>query len=153
MTSDRETLPLDMTRVLRPYDLEVQQLFAAVRSAILHEAPHATELVYDSYNAVAVAYSFTGRLRDAFCHAAAYARHVNLGFNRGADLPDPHRILKGSGKSIRHVRVTEPSTVRQDSVVSLIRSAVERAPSDGERSEATVIVKAVSRKRRRRATT
>lgn len=34
-------------------------------------------------------------MKDGFCHAVAYASRVNLGFNRGALLPDPNRVLEG----------------------------------------------------------
>ncbi len=32
-------------------------------------------------------------------------KHVNFGFLRSADLSDPKRILKGSGKPSKHVRL------------------------------------------------
>ena len=75
-----------------------------VRRFELTESPRATETIYDAYNAVAVGYSFTGRLKESFCHVAVYAKHVNLGFNHGADLADPRGILQGTGKRVRHRR-------------------------------------------------
>ena len=84
----------------------------------------ATELIYDAYNAVTVAYSFSGRLKEAFCHVAAYSGYVNVGFNRGADLADPDGILVGAGARIRHVRVTRPSDLGSAPLQRLIRAAV-----------------------------
>ena len=151
MTDSVRTLPPELTRLLQPYDAGVQELFAVARGAILREPPGAHELVYDSYNAVAAAYSFTGKLRDAFCHVAAYSRHVNLGFNRGAELPDPDGILAGAGKLIRHVRVTHPSAVTQEAVLSLIRSAVASAPAGESNAGGAVVLKSSAPRKRRPA--
>src|SRR5436309_1567513 len=101
-----------MARVLDPrlldylaaYDPHVSSLALALREIVLEEAPEAIESVAKGY-AVAISFSFTGKpMKDGFYHIVTYSRYVNLGFNRGAQLPDPARILTGTGKSIRHVR-------------------------------------------------
>lgn len=53
---------------------------------VLQEAPTASEIVYDADDAVAPAFTFTGRFKEAFCHVAVYTGHVNLGFNLGSEL-------------------------------------------------------------------
>src|SRR5580693_10414532 len=85
----------ELLEFLSAYDEKVAELALAVRRFVLTIAPGATEAIYDAYNAVAVGYSFTGRLKESFCHVAVYPKHVNLGFNRGADLTDPQKILQG----------------------------------------------------------
>ncbi|HZR82949.1 MAG TPA: DUF1801 domain-containing protein [Candidatus Binatia bacterium] len=135
---------------LAPYDASVARLFLAARKAVLEAAPDANELVYDAYNTVSDVFSFSDRLKDAFCHVAAYTSYVNLGFNRGATLPDPERRLAGSGAAIRHVRIDDARTLRDPAVRALVRAAAERA-----RSSATPparpqsIVKAVYPRKRR----
>jgi hypothetical protein len=91
--------PAELRRFLQAYDPSIAQLFFAARAAILGLAPNADELLYDAYNAVAAAYTFSNRLKESFCHIAAYRDYVNLGFNRGATLPDPEGLLAGSGRS------------------------------------------------------
>src|SRR5579863_5297036 len=49
------------------------------------------------------------RKRGAFCNVAAYSRHVNLVFYYGAEMPDPHGLLKGKGKQMRHIRFDSPA--------------------------------------------
>ncbi len=95
---------------LAPFEPQVIELALATRALVLGEAPQATELIYDAYNAVASGYSFTGRPSDAFIHIAVYARWVNLGFNRGSQLDDPGGVLQGSGRWIRHIRIAKPAT-------------------------------------------
>lgn len=130
------TLPEELERLLARYDARVVELFAAAREAVLREAPGAAELVYDGYNAVAAAYTFTGRQHGAFCHVAAYSKYVNLGFNHGVDLDDPEGLLQGSGKAIRHVRVSDVARVRERAIVALIRQAVAKAER-GDEGKAT----------------
>jgi len=61
-------LTKELSRFLKPYDRSIVAIATAARSFLFAEAPTATELVYDAYNAVAMGYSFTGRPSDAFCH-------------------------------------------------------------------------------------
>lgn len=143
--------PPALRTFLGSYDSAIARLFFATRKAVLTAAPEATELVYDAYNAVTVAYSFTDRLKEAFCHVAAYRDYVNLGFNRGAGLADPERLLVGSGTSIRHIRISASGDLRPPAVQELLRAAVEqgRSLSLDEPPRPHSIVKAIYAKKRR----
>jgi hypothetical protein len=66
--------------------------------------PRVHEIVWDATNAVSIVHGASAEWRDdAITHIAAYTKHVNLGFNDGATLPDPRGVLAGSGSRIRHV--------------------------------------------------
>lgn len=145
------TPPAPLRKYLAPYGPAISRLFFATREAILTAAPDATELIYDAYNAVAVAYSFTDRLKEAFCHVAAYRNYVNLGFNRGARLADPERLLVGGGTNIRHIRIAAIETLQQPGVQRLVRAAVEQGRSLGAAATSTpqAIVKATHGRKRR----
>ena len=116
--------PVELNEFLSAFAPDISKLFFATRRVVLAAAPDANELVYDAYNAVTAAYSFSDRLKEAFCHVAAYSGHVNLGFNRGAQLGDPAGILKGSGASIRHIRIAKSSDLRADALRALVGAAV-----------------------------
>ena len=121
--------PAEAERILtelladRPEEI-VEQAFAA-RTAILRAAPDSSELIYKTY-AVSVAFSLTGKLGQVFCHVAVYAGHVNLGFNRGAELADPDDVLEGTGKLIWHVRLNAPADLKTKAVVDLIEQAADQ---------------------------
>ena len=103
----------------------------ALREIVLEEAPGAVESIFKTY-AVGIAFSFTGKpLKDGFCHIAAYRGHVNLGFNRGAELPDPHRVLRGTGKSIRHVTIRNLEDADKQFIRRYLQAAIERAAKSG----------------------
>jgi len=112
---------------LKVYGSRISDLTLEVRKLVLSEAPASTELIYDAYNAVAAGYSFTGRPSDAFIHIATYARWVNLGFNQGSQLPDPDRLLQGSGNWIRHIRISAPEDLHNPAVRAFVKAAVSRA--------------------------
>lgn len=123
--------PAELRRFLAAFAPEITTLFLAARRAVLAAAPDADELIYDAYNAVSAAYSYSGRLAEAFCHVAAYPRHVNLGFNRGAHLPDPAGILRGSGARIRHVRIADGADLRAPALAALLGAAAEQGRALG----------------------
>ena len=45
------------------------------------------------------------KMSEHFCYVAVHNDHVNLGFNYGAELPDPEGLLQGPGKLLRHTRI------------------------------------------------
>ena len=82
-----------------------QALIRAIRKALRKRLPTANELAYDNYNFFALGYCSTERPSDCILSVAAGATGVGLSFYRGADLPDPHKILLGSGNQNRFIRM------------------------------------------------
>src|SRR5580658_4221430 len=112
---------------LAVYDPHVADLTLALREVVLEEAPEAMESIAKGY-AVAIGFSFTGKpLKDGFCHVVTYSSHVNLGFNHGAQLPDPNKVLFGSGKSIRHITIRSEHELNKAVVRRYLQMAIERA--------------------------
>jgi hypothetical protein len=126
----------------------------ATRKLVLEEAPDAIELVYDAYNAVATGYGFTGRPSECFIHIAVYAKWVNLGFHRGSELNDPDRLLQGSGRWIRHIRISEPEDLAEPSIRAFLKQAIARAKRPAtDAPKATSVVRAIYARKRRPAKT
>jgi hypothetical protein len=96
-----------LSKFLKPYDAGIQNLFHELRTFVLENCEPCNELIWDNYNALALGYSNSEILKDAFCHIAVYAKHVNLGFNRGAELGGHDIKLEGKGKLIRHIKVKD----------------------------------------------
>lgn len=59
----------------------------------------------------------------AFGYVNAFTSHVNVGFFRGADLPDPHGLLEGTGKLMRHVKLGPGASADPDALAALIACA------------------------------
>ena len=59
----------------------------------------------------------------AFAYVDAFRAHVNVGFFRGAEIADPDGLLKGTGRLMRHVKLTASDDVDGTALSGLIYSA------------------------------
>jgi hypothetical protein len=59
----------------------------------------------------------------AFGYVNAFKAHVNVGFFRGAEISDPDGLLEGTGKFMRHVKLTPERDVNAPALAKLIRTA------------------------------
>jgi len=150
--------PPSLTKFLKPFDPEIQELALELRALVLEEMAPCYENIYDAYSAVAIGYGTSDRLRDGIFHIAVYSNHVNLGFNDGASLDDPKGILQGSGKVIRHITMKASEDLERPELRAYIRRARKKALSDArklgepapEKPEGVVsTVKAIYSKKRR----
>ena len=69
----------------------------------------------------------TERASDTLVSIAAYPRWVTLFFLKGAELPDPHGVLQGSGGQVRSVRLAPVSVLHSAPVQELLRLVVADA--------------------------
>jgi hypothetical protein len=59
----------------------------------------------------------------AFGYVNVFTSHVNVGFFQGASLPDPARLLQGTGKFMRHVKVKPGTATNAEALSRLIEAA------------------------------
>ena len=114
--------------MLSRYDLSVGELALALREMVLEEAPEAVERLVQVY-ALVFWYSLTGKMSDAFVQVVIYPKGVNLMLNRGAELDDPHGVLVGEGKIIRHIKVRKREDLKNPHLRKFIRAAFKHAKS------------------------
>lgn len=112
-----------------------QKLARSVRTALRKRFPTANELAYDYTNSIVIGYSPTDRGIDAIVAIAARDTGVFLYFNQGPKLPDPNRILLGSGKQTRFVQLESAGRLADPDVKALIAATIDQAkiplPSTG----------------------
>ena len=113
--------------------------------------PGAVQLVYDNYNALAIAFGANEKLSGVVFSIAVYPRWVSLFFARGPGLPDPLRLLQGSGTTVRHIVLTGIELFDAPGVEALIAEGLARAtpPIDPTRP-GRLIIKSISAKQRPR---
>jgi hypothetical protein len=58
-----------------------------------------------------------------FGYVNVFTSHVNVGFFYGATLPDPARLLQGTGKFMRHVKLRPGTATNAASLTRLIETA------------------------------
>jgi hypothetical protein len=59
----------------------------------------------------------------AFGYVDAFTAHVNVGFFRGAELPDPRGLLEGRGKLMRHAKLRPGASTDGSALAKLIELA------------------------------
>ena len=136
---------------IEDFDPEDQRLIRSVRSAVRKRLPTANELVYDYYTFLVIGYSPTDRPTDGIVAIAARPDGVRLYLMHGNQLPDPKKLLLGSGKQTRFIRVETPSQLAHPDVEALIAAAIGQArvplPSKARRR---LVIRSVSAKRQPR---
>lgn len=60
----------------------------------------------------------------AFAYVGLFSGHVNVGFFHGAALPDAAKLLRGTGKYMRHVKL-RPDTAVDGALAALVTAAYE----------------------------
>jgi len=58
-----------------------------------------------------------------FGYVNVFTSHVNVGFFQGASLPDPARLLQGTGKFMRHVKLRPGTATNSAALSRLIEAA------------------------------
>ena len=133
------------------FDPKHQSLIRAVRRALRRRFPRAFELCYDNYNFFVLGYGPTERPSDCIVSMAAGASGVGLCFIRGAALPDPDKLLLGSGNQTRFIRIESVDVLARPAVQALVAAAVahSKTPLPGG-GRVKLIIRSVSAKQRPR---
>jgi len=133
------------------FEPDHRALIRSLRKALRKRLPTANELVYDNYNFFVIGYCSSERPSDCIVSIAAAANGVSLSFYRGATLPDPQKLLVGSGTQNRSFRVASAKQLARPEVEALICAAVAQnqtpLPASG---QSKLIVRSISAKQRPR---
>src|SRR5215207_5481635 len=116
-----------LSALIGRFDPAIQKVVHAARTKLRKRMPAAVELVYDNYNALAIAFASSERRGDWIVSLAVYARGVSLYFIYGVALPDPDRLLQGSGNQGRFVRLESASLLDRPEIEALLEAAIAEA--------------------------
>jgi hypothetical protein len=151
MTVSHASPVKQLNAMIARFDPAVQKVVRAARTKLRKRMPAAVEMVYDNYNALAIAFASSERRGDWILSLAVYARGVNLYFIYGIALPDPHALLQGSGNQGRFVRLDSAAMLDRRDIQDLIAAAVADADTPlPARGRGYTVIKSVSPNQRRR---
>ena len=136
---------------LAKFDPRVAASARAAVAQLRKKLPGAIELVYDNYNALAIGFGPSEKASEAIFSIAVFPRWVSLFLLQGAKLPDPDKVLKGSGTRARHIVLSDRKILEQPAVKKLMALALKSAkkPLDPKQRR-RLIIKSVSAKQRPR---
>jgi len=147
----KDTPEAQLRSLVEKFDPKDQRLIRSVRSALRKRLPTANELVYDYRTFVVIGYSPTDRGVESIVSTAARADGVRLYLMNGPQLPDPKKLLMGSGKQTRFIQLEGASRLKHPDVEALIAAAIDQArvplPSKG---RGRLVIRTFGAKRRPR---
>ena len=105
------------------FDAKHQKLIRSVRAGLRKRLPTANELVYDYPGSLVIGYSPSMNGIESIVSTAARKSGVELYFNFGPRLPDPKKLLQGSGKATRFVTLDSAARLEHPDIEAFIAAA------------------------------
>ncbi len=111
-----------LKEMLAPYPRDVQSLARAARALMMEVLPKVKETV-DSTGPY-ITYAYEPGYKGVVSYITVSKQGVKLGVARGASLPDPKKLLQGSGKANRHVVIKTTDDLETPGLRQLVRAAL-----------------------------
>jgi hypothetical protein len=111
-----------LKEMLAPYPRDVQALARAARALMMEVLPKVKETV-DSTGPY-ITYAYEPGYKGVVSYITVSKQGVKLGVARGTSLPDPKKLLQGSGKANRHVVIKTPEDLETPGLRPLVRAAL-----------------------------
>jgi len=149
--AERRSAEAELSALIDEFAPAHLRLVGAVRRRLQKRLPTAHEVVYEYRDFVVISYSPNQRGYEGVLALRASANGVSLYFTGGKDLPDPAKLLQGSGSQARSIDVEGASTLARPEVARLIEEAIARtrerfAPA----GRGSVVIRPTSAQKRRR---
>jgi hypothetical protein len=116
--SDSERLK----EMLASYPEGTQKLVKETRSYLIDVIPGVIEIIEKKENLIG--YGFGPGYKDTICSLMPTKSGITMGIGWGTELPDPEKILEGSGKIHRHVKLKQLSDLEKPALKTLLLEVV-----------------------------
>jgi hypothetical protein len=147
MANTRPTPGAQFSELLARFPPESVALARKILPKLRRAFPGSNEIVYDYSKSLVVTYSMSERGYEGIVSIAVFPDRVQLYFDKS--LPDPKRLLTGSGTKVRFVTLETASDFDDEDVQALIRAAKQHSGATFPRTGATkLIIKSDSKKRK-----
>lgn len=105
---------------IKGFSEEIQEITRQTRKLIYTVLPKVVEVAWIQQKNIGFG---TGpkKKTEHFCWLMPSKNHVNLGFNYGTELPDPKKLLEGSGKLFRHYKVKSTEDLSNPDLIALLK--------------------------------
>jgi hypothetical protein len=108
--------------VISLFNEPISEISTALRELIAKKYPGVIEVVWKQQKIIGYGIG-PKKMSEHFSYIAPFKNHVNLGFFYGVELSDPRKLLSGTGKKLRHVKIRSLSDITPE-LGSLIEEAV-----------------------------
>jgi len=114
---------------IQSFSEQIKETARQTRKLIYNILPEVVEVVWIKQKNIGFG---TGAKKktEHFCWLMPASQHVTLGFNYGAELPDPASLLEGTGKLFRHHKIKSVAQLNNPQLIELLKTATTyRVPS------------------------
>lgn len=109
--------------LLKDASLDVKAVAQKLREIVFADLPDATETVRLGDGAATYGPG-PKKMTESHVYIMPKENYVNLGFFHGSSLEDPAKLLEGTGKKMRHVKVRSLEAAENPALRSLISEAL-----------------------------
>ena len=106
---------------------EVETLARQAKALLQNVMPDVVEVAWPTQRIIGYGVG-PKKMSEQFCYIAVFKQRINLGFYYGSDLPDPKNLLEGTGKSLRHVKISNPEQLADPALRHLVEAASKHLP-------------------------
>ncbi|RXJ45772.1 DUF1801 domain-containing protein [Gelidibacter gilvus] len=110
----------EFEQAIQSFSNEIKEIARQTRKLIYKVLPEVVEVVWIRQKNIGFG---TGpkKKTEHFCWVMPATNHVNLGFNYGAELPDPKNLLEGTGKLFRHYKVKSVKELSNPDLIKILK--------------------------------
>lgn len=108
--------------IMKSISSDMREIACELRQLIADVLPGVTEVAWERQRIIGYGIGVK-KMSEQFCYIAPQKNHVNLGFYYGADLDDPSRLLEGTGKKLRHIKIRSKNEVAKPELLQLLQRA------------------------------
>jgi hypothetical protein len=113
----------EIDELLRAYPDAVRETAAAARDWLTRVLPDIEEQA--DFGAKLIGYRYGPGYKGLVCTLILSKTGVKLGLFRGAELPDPKKLMAGEGKVHRHVQLRSPADLDRPGLKALLQTALK----------------------------
>jgi hypothetical protein len=147
---ERRSAEAELRTLIAEFAPTQLRLIGAIRRWLRKRLPTAHEVAYEYRDFFVISFSPNERGYEGVLGIRASADGVKLFFNRCKELPDPAKLLQGSGSQCRSIDMGGASTLARPEVARLIDEAIARNPVPfAGTGRGSVVIRSTSAKRRR----
>jgi len=107
---------------LASYSREAREIALCLRILVMNVFPYVTERI--DPRAGIISYRRRKASKDWVFAIAPHMKNVNLLFSKGAHIPDPSKLLVGSGEQTRHVKIKSEAETQNSALRLLLEKAL-----------------------------
>jgi hypothetical protein len=106
---------------LGAYPQEIRTRFLRAKEMLERELPNSEQHL--DLSAKMLAFTYGSKYSEMICVLLPSQKGVKLAFPKGTELPDPEKLLGGTGKTTRYAELKSENDVELPELLELIRSA------------------------------